>query len=202
MKITFNCETCGKPKSRKYAANKIPGHFFCSVACQNEWQKTREDIVIKNKDPRFREKVSKGLKARKVKLGDCYHSAETKKKIGKTTIQHWKDYSEEKRNKMLNTLRNNALNKRTFGPYDYEWQKLSSIFRKGKVCFRCGNNENTCVHHVIPIKAGGTRDKLNLVVLCPSCHRIVENYSNKVNSIIGDWETTRLLVRERLGCSI
>ena len=72
--VKFNCEICGKYGKRCYSKNKMPNHFFCSKCCQNEWQKSREDIVIKNKDPEFRKKVSKGLKKRKRLLGDNYHS--------------------------------------------------------------------------------------------------------------------------------
>ena len=97
MKVNFVCETCGRSGSRCYAQNQLPSHFFCSRECQNEWQKTREDIVAKNKDPEFRKKVSEGLKRRKKRLGDNYHSPETKKKIGRTTVEHWESYDDEKR---------------------------------------------------------------------------------------------------------
>ena len=82
MKVNFVCETCGRSGSRCYAQNQLPSHFFCSRECQNEWQKTREDIVAKNKDPEFRKKVSEGLKRRKKRLGDNYHSPETMMRSG------------------------------------------------------------------------------------------------------------------------
>ena len=54
MRVDYICESCGKAGHRSYAQGKVPSHFFCSVACQNKWQKTRQDIVAKNKDPEFR----------------------------------------------------------------------------------------------------------------------------------------------------
>ena len=48
MRVDYICETCGKKGFRHYAKEKILSHFFCSIPCQNEWQKSREDIVIKN----------------------------------------------------------------------------------------------------------------------------------------------------------
>ena len=76
MIVECNCEICGKHLRRSYPQERVPNHFFCSRECQNEWQKTREDLVLRNKDPDFRKKVSQGLKRRKQELKDNYHSPE------------------------------------------------------------------------------------------------------------------------------
>jgi 5-methylcytosine-specific restriction endonuclease McrA len=199
MRIDFSCETCGKSSSRKYAQGRIPSHFFCSVQCQNEWQKTRKDIIQKNKDPEFRKKVSSGLKRRKLKLGNNYHSMETKRKIGRATLLHWENYDDATKIRLLDILRSNARHKKTHGPYDYDWQKLSSELRRGSSCIRCGGSENLCVHHIVPVSESGTREKANLVVLCDSCHGIVDQQQKKLVTLLGDWEVVHLLVAERLG---
>ena len=159
MRIDFECETCGKLGSRHYAQEKIPSHFFCSIPCQHEWQKTREDIVQKNKDPEFRKKVSSGLKRRKLKLGDNYHSVETKCKIGRSTLLHWENYDDATKIRLLNILRSNGRQRKTNGPYDSDWNKLSSDLRKGSSCARCGSSENLCAHHIIPVSQSGTREE-------------------------------------------
>lgn len=194
------CETCGKAGHRIYAKTQMPSHFFCSRGCQNEWQKTREDIVLKNKDPEFRKKVSDGLKRRKQELGDNYHSPETKKKIGEATIQHWNEYDEETRSRMLAVLKDNAERLRTHGPYDSEWKRLSAEIREGNICHRCGSMEHLAVHHIIPAAKGGDRSRANLVPLCPGCHALVENQTRRIYEIIPDWNIVQLLVRERLHC--
>ena len=199
MVIHYECEICGKPGRRVYPNDKVPAHFFCSRDCQNKWQTTREDIVQKNKDPEFRKKVSAGLKRRKEILGDNYHSPETKQKIGKATLEHWDNYDEKTRQKMLDTLNSNAQAKRTYGPYDMEWKRISADIRKNAVCQRCGNCGTLAVHHIIPVSAGGNRDRKNLVVLCPGCHTAVESAERKVFEIIPDWNIVQSLVRERLG---
>ena len=200
MKVHYVCETCGKTGQRCYAQNQLPSHFFCSRECQNEWQKTREDIVLKNKDPAFRKKVSEGLKKRKQELGDNYHSAETKRKIGEATLKHWDEYDDETRNHMLQVLQDNATARRTYGPYDWAWKKLSAAMCANGICHRCGNKENLAVHHIIPVKEGGTRERRNLVVLCQSCHKTVEYQQKKIYEIIPDWTVVQILVRERLHC--
>lgn len=199
MVVHYNCETCGKPGRRVYPNDKVPGHFFCSVVCQNVWQKSRIDIVEKNKNPDFRKKVSAGLKRRKQVLGVNYHSEETKRKIGAATVQHWENYDDETRQKMLDTLNRNARDKRLYGPYDYEWSQLSAKKREGAVCQRCGKAEHLVVHHIIPVTQGGTREDKNLAVLCPGCHAAVERLQKIIHEIIPDWNLVQLLVRERLG---
>lgn len=200
MRVDYICETCGKAGHRHYPKDRLPGHFFCSRACQNKWQKTREDLVLKNKDPEFRKKVSEGLKRRKLLLGDNYHSAETKEKIGKATVEHWNNYDDMTRERLLKILNENAQVRRTYQPYDFSWQKLSKEMRKNGVCHRCGSKEQLAVHHIIPVKAGGSRESRNLVTLCPHCHAIVENQTKKIFEIIPDWNITQILIRERLHC--
>ena len=200
MRVDYTCEICGKTGHRNYVQGKVPSHIFCSIKCQNEWQKTRQDIVLKNKDPDFRKKVSAGLKRRKQLLGDNYHSPETKRKIGDATLKHWEEYDERTKARLLQTLRNNAVALRTYGPYDWEWKQLSKRMCESDVCHRCGSKEHLVVHHIIPVKCGGIRNLNNLVVLCVGCHTIVEAAQKELFEIIPDWNVIRILVRERLHC--
>jgi len=200
MRVDFCCETCGRPGHRSYAQGKVPSHFFCSRECQNTWQTTREDLVLKNKDPEFRKKVSAGLKRRKELLGDNYHSAETKRKIGDATLEHWESYDDAIRDHMLEVLQANATARRTYGPYDLAWKNLSHEMCENGICHRCGSREKLHVHHIIPTRAGGTREPRNLVVLCSSCHKVVEHQQKLIYDIIPDWDVVQILVRERLHC--
>lgn len=200
MRVDYVCETCGKAGHRNYAQGQVPSHFFCSRSCQNEWQKSREDIVLKNKNPEFRKKVSAGLKRRKEELGDNYHTPETKRKIGDATLQHWAHYDERTRNHMLEVLKSNAEAQRTHGPYNWPWSEINKAMRSKGICYRCGSREKLCVHHIIPVKQGGTMERKNLVVLCDSCHKIVEHQQKLLYQIIPDWDIIQILVRERLHC--
>jgi 5-methylcytosine-specific restriction protein A len=42
--------------------------------------------------------------------------------------------------------------------------------RDGGRCVNCGACEHLEVHHVVPLRAGGTDEPGNLVTLCRACH--------------------------------
>ena len=55
----------------------------------------------------------------------------------------------------------------------------------GEVCYNCGSTEAIELHHVVPLKCGGTNNLSNIVVLCHKCHcaahhgRHIRDYCNK-----------------------
>jgi hypothetical protein len=65
------------------------------------------------------------------------------------------------------------------GHQDYRgvgWRKISKeMIKKNKECFMCGKKNNLITHHIIPYRIEKNNDEKNLMVLCNSCHRIVEN---------------------------
>lgn len=55
--------------------------------------------------------------------------------------------------------------------YGYEWQQIRAQYlRVSDVCEQCGTREQLEVHHIVPLKQGGTNAFDNLVTLCKSCH--------------------------------
>lgn len=55
----------------------------------------------------------------------------------------------------------------------------------GTVCYNCGCDDATELHHIVPLKLGGTNNISNIAVLCHRCHcaahhgRHIRNYCNK-----------------------
>ncbi len=47
-------------------------------------------------------------------------------------------------------------------------------------CKKCGNKEDLCIHHVIPLKKGGSNDVSNLIILCKFCHKFVHKNKNEI----------------------
>lgn len=55
-------------------------------------------------------------------------------------------------------------------PYGAEWQRVRAAYlAEHPACARCGAPA-TDVHHVVPLRAGGTHDEANLQSLCRPCH--------------------------------
>ena len=55
----------------------------------------------------------------------------------------------------------------------------------GKVCYNCGSDKDVELHHIVPLKLGGTNCISNIAVLCHKCHmaahygRHIRDYQNK-----------------------
>ncbi|MBU0978199.1 MAG: HNH endonuclease [Nanoarchaeota archaeon] len=50
------------------------------------------------------------------------------------------------------------------------------------VCKFCGTTQKLCIHHILPIKQGGTNDSSNLIHLCLSCHsKLHKSFYNKLS---------------------
>lgn len=59
--------------------------------------------------------------------------------------------------------------------YDREWQRIrNTVMTEQPICQRCGVKPARDVHHLRPLRHGGTHDRANLVSLCRGCHLKVE----------------------------
>ena len=53
--------------------------------------------------------------------------------------------------------------------------------KRGNRCEICKWDRGTCdVHHKIMQKNGGTHEEINLIILCPNCHRLVTENKLKI----------------------
>lgn len=64
---------------------------------------------------------------------------------------------------------------------DTAWDRLATQMRESE-CACCGavasaDDRAHHVHHIVPVLAGGTNEDWNLMTLCPSCHRRVEEFT-------------------------
>ena len=51
--------------------------------------------------------------------------------------------------------------------------------KKIKKCMKCGRSSELEIHHIIPIRKGGTNRIDNLVLLCKRCHEKADKYGNE-----------------------
>lgn len=60
--------------------------------------------------------------------------------------------------------------------------RIAVMKRDGSRCVRCGKTSPLNIHHIIPWDDGGLTVESNLVVLCETCHDIVEPQAGVYNT--------------------
>lgn len=69
--------------------------------------------------------------------------------------------------------------------WDNGFIRIMASRNLGQVCYNCGSDKAVELHHVVPLKLGGTNNISNIVVLCHKCHmaahhgRHIRDYCNK-----------------------
>lgn len=67
-----------------------------------------------------------------------------------------------------------------FNPVLKRDQNIARLVReRDKVCRKCGGKYNLDCHHIISLSKGGEDSVINQVLLCPSCHKKMENKTIK-----------------------
>ena len=63
---------------------------------------------------------------------------------------------------------------------DKSWLNVRKENRDDQ-CYKCESDDDRLhVHHIVPLKAGGTNDAWNLMTLCTSCHTTVEHRTENI----------------------
>ncbi len=185
--IPIICDHCGGMGWNLKSNFLKSKYHFCSLKCyQSSDQKksicinaSRNSGRIKrlrerNKTQSMREKVSLGLKARKQKLGELYHSPESLKKIGNATKQRWEfcKYS------ILPILIANSESIKDKTSYGHTFRQIRTDLAQSveNACIICNRKMKRMLagHHILPTRFGGKTDVLNIVPLCAICHRRIE----------------------------
>jgi hypothetical protein len=158
--LQTQCATCGK--TYKINQWKLTNHkrTFCSVACKNEGKKNRIIVVCESCG------VSFGKRASQV-----YRSA--------------RNFCSDLCSQVFHSGKNHHGYVGGVG-YGFEWKAARAAVRiRDKVCQRCGRDKSEDgrrldVHHIKPFRFFGyerrmdAHDLSNLIALCRSCHKIIE----------------------------
>ena len=157
------CETCGKIMTEKFGSGR-----FCCRSCANTRTHTDESKA----------KISKSINLNNSKrfsicstCGDKFYT---------------RDFSRHECYKCLPVTRRTAKCKPAKNLYDVSARTLSKILKRMELpCSCCGIYIEGIVwdiHHIKPVKFGGTNDITNLTYVCPNCHRIAHTDLNKLSN--------------------
>jgi DNA-binding CsgD family transcriptional regulator/5-methylcytosine-specific restriction endonuclease McrA len=93
----------------------------------------------------------------------------------------------------LGAIKVDKINKPIFR--GYRWSYLSlEVRKKIPFCQRCLKTKNRLtVHHIKPWRLDGTNNRENLLVLCDSCHKYLEDASRVMFDLIGLEDSIKLI---------
>ena len=58
-----------------------------------------------------------------------------------------------------------------------KWKRLAAkmLSRDNHWCLYCRKRRGIVVHHMLPVRIGGTDEEINLITLCRVCHKFIEH---------------------------
>ena len=188
--VPIICDHCGCKSWSQYSNFMKSEYHFCDKSCYHKSTIKQQictnashakgrisRLIERNKSVDMREKVSRGLKQRKIILGDNYHSKEAKRQIGTSTKERWSKHKFE----ILPVLLANSERRKDKTKYGHTFRKLRlQLINKFNGCLFCDNTQRVAAHHIFPVRFGGDTSKLNLVPLCPGCHKRIETLEWKL----------------------
>jgi 5-methylcytosine-specific restriction endonuclease McrA len=83
-------------------------------------------------------------------------------------------------------------------PPDWSTRRASALAAGGGTCSRCGDRGPVDVHHLRPVREGGTHRLENLVLLCRECHRDVHGGRELGFARVGDDENKPTAAEKRI----
>lgn len=183
-RVEVECAACGDTLHRAPHRIERSGsdRQFCDSECRVEWH----GDYLSGKD------------------SPLYSKVETECAIcGEAVLRHRSEY-EANENHVCSDDCFSELCKRRTGPDHPRWTGGRRLYqavrhsyprgwfrparearkRAGHECEMCGSAEDGSrkldVHHIVPVRAGGTNEPWNLMALCRSCHRKAESYTQNI----------------------
>ena len=183
--ITKICEHCKQEFTTKYTIKQK----FCSKKCSGFAS------IIKH-TPRTLEQIEKQKRA----IAKKYEEDPTyKNRISNSLKKTWKNQRDrfstgDKQSIAVGKATRGKYKKEPKSLYELSTRTIRKILHRLKVkCCICGWNQDICdIHHINGRKIENPHNHNNLTLLCPNCHRLIQN--NKIDKnqlktiteIIGD----------------
>jgi hypothetical protein len=164
-----SCEQCGEEYEVKPA--KVDTSRFCSTGCRNEAQ--RNELVTRSCS-RCGDEITR--KSHEFTGDEAFCGTACLSQYLSRT-RRGSDNPAWKGGKSLVTRVRSALGSGSWGQISAE-QRAAADY-ECEMCGATSDGRRLSVHHIIPLATGGTHGDWNLMVLCNSCHRKIENVTRK-----------------------
>lgn len=187
--VEVECSYCGDSKIVKaYQAEERDRHFCHDKNCKGKWQTENltgdrnpnwnggdVEVVCEGCDDTFTTKPSLADDARFCSY-DCQGAWRTRNWVGSQN-PNWRGGE-----RLTIQLRQSV------GPASWEHARGRARADAGNECEMCGLSgddhfRSLDVHHIVPVRAGGCNAQELLMVLCPTCHKKVEQYTMAIPGV-------------------
>jgi len=181
---TVVCEWCGDTFERKPYHPDVE-HQFCSAQCCGNWKS--ENIVGKSHP--LRNRIVLSCEQCGEEFDVIESRASTARFCSQDCLGQWRSENatgQDNPNWKGGSRLTSALRKQLA---DCSWESIAETVRDetNHLCEMCGQEErfdgSLDVHHIIPLKAGGTNDRYNLIALCSECHIRVERNTEQLDEV-------------------
>lgn len=189
-KATVACSYCGREKQVKQYQLERSDRFFCDQDCTIQW---KQDTDLSGEQSGA---WKGGLVT--VECATCGREKDVKPYRTKNHDRHF--CTQACKAEWQQTHLSGQGNPRWNGGFsvyarvsatisDRSWAAISNGVRgRDGVCKMCGDSAEDIghkldVHHIVPLRAGGTHDKQLLTSLCRSCHMTVEAYTRAIPEV-------------------
>jgi len=179
------CENCGKEKRTTSYRARINEHHFCDAECKGEWQSenhTKEDHPRWNRESYVCEVCGDEYKVplhKKENTKWCSEECQIQGLANRAARRTGSDHPTWKGGSSAYHGVRRCLAERG-------WEYIADDYREkvGRECEWCGTRRQSSraldVHHIVPIRSGGTHDEENLMALCRSCHSKIEKFTKRL----------------------
>lgn len=168
----FPCIVCGTPRWRRPSDVKFNKRLTCSKECLSKsfsgernpfWGKKHSQETI---DLIAATKRSRPTKKRTGPPKGYRHTQEAREKMSAALKLRWLT----NRDKQLEAMRNSTRPARDEPRYRSNFTRLQRREWKEEKCAYCSTTESLVLDHVIPVMAGGKRERQNCQTLCQTCN--------------------------------
>jgi len=167
------CDWCEKEIFKSPSRLKEYDHYFCSRNCFYKWESENNkgsncalwkggkvEVKCEYCDETYKVTPSRKGESRFCSR-ECYQKWQSDNLSGANSYQ-WKGGVDEYTRKRINA--------------DGDWRKnrKKALKRDNEQCQFCNSKNNLEVHHILPVRDGGTNNIGNLITLCRVCHMRTE----------------------------
>lgn len=169
--VACECDECGESIRRERWKIENYNHTFCSQDCHKQYHRDRETVECAQCG------TEKVVHSHRLDRSENFYCDNECAGRWRSDNLNGADSPTWRGGKSMYDAVKRSLGERS-------WNYLRKQARqRGDECQMCGGDngdEGLHVHHIVPILCGGSNHRDNLMLLCRSCHTVVEAHTRRM----------------------